>query len=702
MDGATGHLYCVNGDCQQPNPAHNRFCQACQTPLMRRYLWAIGEPIPIFTVGSVLGDRYQAITPRIVLDLHPYLPPQMPEDNIPGRMLPYLKLIGQQLHLPQLYGQLTGEPEVWLLEVGNLRDPVHPVGDHLLPQLQTCWARANALRQAAWLWQLARLWDSCQAEGVASTLLTVDLLQVNGPVVRLRELQFDSEPVTLAQLGQLWATWVSYAATPLRDFLRSLCQQLQTGQLATAEQLIETLDRAIATLGQGGDRAYQIFAQTDAGPSRDHNEDACYPQDLTTITAGETKTQPLLIVCDGIGGHEGGEVASAIAIDTMQDHLHTAIASNRDRPWVDHLQTALEQAILQANDQICQRNDDEERHERQRMGTTLVSVISHAPHLYLGHVGDSRIYWITRSGCYQISLDDDVAAREVRLGYALYRDAVSFPGGGALVQALGMGSRDRLYPTVDRLVLDEDSLLLLCSDGLSDYDRVEQYWQTELLPVLHHQQELQTAVQRLVALANQKNGHDNVTVGLFHCQFRPHPQGSPILAPLPVDVAPDPVSLSQPTALSRPRHGPPLMVITTVTVALVLMILGGLSYWLFPELRQWTDRLTGNTPVTAESPQIPLDQLELGVAAATLRTLAVQPDPRPEAETLALSPQTVIIVTRRQAAPNQQTWLQLQLCNPTVNQPAVVWVERDRIQDTLVAPLTPPPRCVPAPENLIE
>jgi len=137
MEGATGHLYCVNGDCQQPNPAQNRFCQACQTPLMRRYLWAIGEPVPIFTVGSMLGDRYQAITPRIVLDLHPCLPPQMPEDMIPDRLLPYLKLIGQQLHLPQLYGQLTGEPEVWLLEVGNLRDPVHPVGDHLLPQLQT-------------------------------------------------------------------------------------------------------------------------------------------------------------------------------------------------------------------------------------------------------------------------------------------------------------------------------------------------------------------------------------------------------------------------------------------------------------------------------------------------------------------------------------------------------------------------------------
>ncbi|NJK53346.1 MAG: hypothetical protein HC936_12005 [Leptolyngbyaceae cyanobacterium SU_3_3] len=116
----------------------------------------------------------------------------------------------------------------------------------------------------------------------------------------------------------------------------------------------------------------------------------------------------------------------------------------------------LERATLAANDAISERNDQEQRHERQRMGTTLVMGLAHAHEFYLTHVGDSRAYRITRTGCDQVTLDDDVASREVRLGYALYRDALQQPASGALVQALGMGNSSFLHPTVQRFVVDED------------------------------------------------------------------------------------------------------------------------------------------------------------------------------------------------------------------------------------------------------
>jgi hypothetical protein len=108
----------------------------------------------------------------------------------------------------------------------------------------------------------------------------------------------------------------------------------------------------------------------------------------------------------------------------------------------------------------------------------------------------------------------------VRLGYALYRDAVASPGSGSLFQALGMTSSTSLNPTVHRITVDEECIFLLCSDGLSDHHRVEQFWQQDILPVLEGKIDLATSVNRLITTANTRNGHDNVTVGLIHCRVK--------------------------------------------------------------------------------------------------------------------------------------------------------------------------------------
>lgn len=710
MEAATDYLYCANGDCQQRNPGHHRFCQACNTPLVRRYLWVIGDRLTPLTVGTKVGDlpqgeRYAVITPRLLLDLHPYFPPKMPGDDgygdadkIPDYLLPYLKLIPQQLHIPQLYGQLSSD--LWLLELGSLPDPVVPVGDHLLPTLSQGWSQANALRQANWLWQMARLWEPLLAQGVASSLLRGELVQVNGPVVRLRELHPDQQPPTLAQLGQVWAGLEP--AAPWREFFQGLCQQLQGGEMRDGAALIACLDGAIAALASPYQYRYGAIARTDAGPTRDHNEDACHPPQPQQFTGNEPEP-PAVIVCDGIGGHAGGEIASQIAIETIQQRLQEAISAPLPEANggqnVDLIRTALQQAIAEANDKICQRNDAENRQERERMGTTVVTAVAQRASLNLGYVGDSRIYWITRSGCYQLSLDDDVAAREVRLGYAFYRDAVSFPGGGALIQALGMGPANRLYPNLDRLILDEESLILLCSDGLSDYDRIEQYWQTELLTVLQGQQDLPTAVERLVAIANQKNGHDNVTVGLLHCQVEPH--GSPTLPPLPPGrreergerteaASSSPLSLRRGAKFFAPTS---LFALTTAIVALLLISLGVVSYSLFPEWKQWVDRLTGNTPVTAVGDPIPLSRLALGNVAQTVRITSLPLEPAAAAATVALSPQTPFVLTKKHTLANDEVWWQLQLCSPTVNQPAIVWVKENLAPNLEVLPLETSPHC---------
>ncbi|NJR38215.1 MAG: hypothetical protein HC781_04390 [Leptolyngbyaceae cyanobacterium CSU_1_4] len=240
----------------------------------------------------------------------------------------------------------------------------------------------------------------------------------------------------------------------------------------------------------------------------------------------------------------------------------------------------LEKAACLANDQISRRNDSEQRLDRQRMGTTLVMGLIRAHELYITHVGDSRAYWITRYGCHQVTLDDDVASREVRLGYCTYPQALQQPGSGSLVQALGMSASSLLYPNVQRLMLDEDSVFLLCSDGLSDGDRVEEYWETEILPLLEGKTDVETVSKRLVEIGNTQNGHDNVTVGLIYVQVTPSPASSPALSeqwseiPYPSPTAPVGAQVSQPAAAEPVLSGITTQILSAQPKTPRLLLLG--------------------------------------------------------------------------------------------------------------------------------
>lgn len=191
----------------------------------------------------------------------------------------------------------------------------------------------------------------------------------------------------------------------------------------------------------------------------------------------------------------------------------------------------LREFILRANDAISDQNDQEQRTERARMGTTVVMAWTEKPHLYLTHVGDSRIYRITTESCHQVTYDDDLGSREVRLGYALYQDAQNYPSAGALVQALGMSPSQSLHPTVQKIAPDRDTVYLLCSDGLSDYHRVEGHWRSEIVPFLQGRGNLQQLGERLIAIANTENGHDNATIALLYVRLRRKPDVPAIAFP---------------------------------------------------------------------------------------------------------------------------------------------------------------------------
>jgi hypothetical protein len=107
------------------------------------------------------------------------------------------------------------------------------------------------------------------------------------------------------------------------------------------------------------------------------------------------------------------------------------------------------------------------------------------------------------------------------MGYNLYAYSSQRVDGGALIQALGTRSSDLLVPRVQRLRFDEDFLLLLCSDGLSDFDRVEQLWRSHIHPALSENLSLSGTCKNLIEQANKLNGHDNVTIALIRGRLAP-------------------------------------------------------------------------------------------------------------------------------------------------------------------------------------
>jgi protein phosphatase len=548
-------IICPNPECQAPNPVGQNFCAHCRAALPKIYLWAVGDDVQSLKVGQMLANnRYLVVNSQVLLDTKPGWQPDTVlggssslEHRVPENILPYLRLIGHRPHIPQVYGSIAWNrsgrrtSNIWLLEKG----PIYSEGSgaafagKLMPELSVSWKSAASMRQLNWLWQMANLWESMQVEGVSSTLLKPELLRVEGGLVRVSELILDRESTPkLADLGKLWKQWLKQARMGIAQTMEKICNQLISGEITTPNQLIAVLDEALRTAGQKQFLNCNYITLSHTGPSREQNEDACYPPSGEQVHQNTGLDLSLAIVCDGVGGHQGGEVASNLAIETIRNRIETVLGKPEKR-YPDSISMEIEHSTCVANDQISLRNDSENRQERQRMGTTMVMTLVYGHEAYIAHIGDSRVYRITRTGCHQMTLDDDLATREVRLGGVLYRDALAMSSSGSLFQALGMNSSTALHPNIRRMAIDEECIFMLCSDGVSDRDRVDEYWQSEILPVLEGKIDITTASQRMINMANTQNGHDNSTIALVHCQVKqPIEAGqSTMIQELPTDAA---------------------------------------------------------------------------------------------------------------------------------------------------------------------
>ncbi|MEM6520325.1 MAG: protein phosphatase 2C domain-containing protein [Cyanobacteria bacterium P01_C01_bin.70] len=487
-------------------------------------LWAVGPGADNWAVGETIGDRYEVIASQIWQDTQPETSPATP-DTLPESILPYLKAHRCRVHVPGVYDiveQPGKKPPLILLE----NAPINPRSGELFPTLNSQWTTVSAARQMSWIWQLWQLWQVLTPLGVATSLLNAENIRVEGWRIRLLQFNQDATAPKLKDLAQSWESLIESAQPAIALALASVKQGMVTGDLSS-DQLTVDLNYLLLKESAPYRPRFLVAGDTHPGPQQSRNEDACYP-------VGELPAIPtprIAVVCDGVGGHEAGEVASQIVVRSLQPQVQGLLAeSGHDENAIPPQVVAqqIEAAIRVVNDLVNTQNDLQSRSDRQRMGTTLVMAVVvpqrlKTPHgwiqvdeLYIAQVGDSRAYWITPDYCHQLTVDDDIAGRETLAGRAFYTALRDRPEAGSLTQAIGTRSSHYLTPHVQRFTLDEEGVLLLCSDGLSDNQQIEKAWANYIGLITKGIISLQSAVDSWIELANQKNGHDNVAVTLMH------------------------------------------------------------------------------------------------------------------------------------------------------------------------------------------
>jgi len=239
----------------------------------------------------------------------------------------------------------------------------------------------------------------------------------------------------------------------------------------------------------------EVAGLSDVGCLRENNEDHYAYWEPAGQEQFRDKGR-LALVADGMGGHEGGQEASHIAIDTVQDVYSRSQAGDPRSVLIEGFQTAHRRIL-----------DYAEKHPQlQGMGTTCTAVVIRGRDLYYAHVGDSRLYLIRDSKIYRLSRDHSYVGRLLEQGIINSEEAASHPQRNILLMALGAGPEIAPESPEQPISLESRDLLLLCTDGLwSQVSDSEMLAATASGP-------LKQACRKLVEKAKQHGGPDNITV----------------------------------------------------------------------------------------------------------------------------------------------------------------------------------------------
>jgi serine/threonine protein phosphatase PrpC len=253
------------------------------------------------------------------------------------------------------------------------------------------------------------------------------------------------------------------------------------------EENAQTTDQKGKAAGQPRVRLdFTWAALTDIGRTRDHNED-----NYAHLRIGE---KSFFVVADGMGGHDAGEIASRIAVESACEEVRKGADTDLDR------QGLVERAVQRANTEV--KREGTFRHSN--MGTTISAALVADGIAHIANVGDSRAYWIENGSITQITEDHSLVAKLVAAGKLSREESRGHPRSNILFRTIG--SEDRVPVDTFRVALKKGGVLLLCSDGL--WGEVSDQ---AIHRIVSETRDAKTICSRLVQTANENGGKDNIT-----------------------------------------------------------------------------------------------------------------------------------------------------------------------------------------------
>ncbi|PTL77872.1 Stp1/IreP family PP2C-type Ser/Thr phosphatase [Vitiosangium sp. GDMCC 1.1324] len=242
----------------------------------------------------------------------------------------------------------------------------------------------------------------------------------------------------------------------------------------------------------------EVAGHTHVGMKRNHNED-----NYLILT-----DENLCCVADGMGGHSSGEIASKIAVDELAEFFRMT-SRDQDATWPFKMEKSrnydenrLATGIKLANKSIFEKASSDSKYKG--MGTTIVSVHFAQDSAYVGHVGDSRVYFFRQGVLKQITEDHSLLNDYLKAKKLTPEEIENFPHKNVIVRALGM--KELVQVDVAKVEPQQGDIFLLCSDGLSGM-----VTDPQMQEILARTPELDKACSQLIDLANAAGGNDNVT-----------------------------------------------------------------------------------------------------------------------------------------------------------------------------------------------
>ena len=236
----------------------------------------------------------------------------------------------------------------------------------------------------------------------------------------------------------------------------------------------------------------RVFAGTDIGKARDMNQDCYY------ISSPEDNLK-LYIIADGMGGYNGGEIASTLAVNSAKNYIQNNFESIELSKI--EIQELIKNAMTYANMVVYEKSIEDQ--ELTGMGTTLDICLIYNNRVYIGHVGDSRVYRIRKNIIRKLTTDHSYVEKLIKDGTITREEAVYHPKKNMLMKAIGCGAF--VEPDVMVKGFEEDDILVLTTDGLTNMIRNE-----EIYEIIKN--DTSKAVSNLINTANNLGGYDNITV----------------------------------------------------------------------------------------------------------------------------------------------------------------------------------------------